>query len=613
MAANFGSDPWLDARLRNVPLPIGMLGRLSQLTNPPDDQLDAAVRDVPLPAGLAERLQTIPAEPRGVWPHLQTWLPERRVGLRELALAASLLLAVGIGTWMAAARFLGNADSVDPGNVQVAIGDPADSGPSHDEDASPNELAADSPAGQAGSADEDLLASPDHDEPLFPAIEFKPLPLPGPRLHRQRSQIFASDVASDHQPLLETVIAPADRGLAPPLVAGYDLLKHIKTGERSFAAPSADPKLASSLIPLRHDTSSYRLAQRYVSQGRLPPPEDVRIEDFLSAQSDHYPQADSKLVIRVEAGPAPLGEPGLRLLQVGVQAGRILDSARPATDLTIAVDTSASMRHGRRLEMVRSAIRRLAAELKPADRLTLIGFSDDAELLLDGLRIDGIGADGQSPDGRAPGPVDHAALERLLAAVDSLRPDDGTNVGAAIELASSAIRRTSAEPAPGGSWSCFRTDLRRWAPTPAARSARSCDRSRPKGSSSTPSTSAASAWFQGLWPNWPKPAEAMRFRHPTPMKSPPRFPMRWPARPKRSLAALRLRSRSIPRPCERIAWWAMPPRQSPDRPRSRPRSTCIPTRGGRACSSYGSSRAAETTSPLPNCRGMIPRARALEN
>ena len=71
MAANFGSDPWLDARLRNVPLPIGMLGRLSQLANPPDEQLDAAVRDVPLPDGLAERLQQIAEMPR--W---QSWLPE---------------------------------------------------------------------------------------------------------------------------------------------------------------------------------------------------------------------------------------------------------------------------------------------------------------------------------------------------------------------------------------------------------------------------------------------------------------------------------------------------------------------------------------------------------
>jgi Ca-activated chloride channel family protein len=264
------------------------------------------------------------------------------------------------------------------------------------------------------------------------------LPLPGPRARRPRNLLFATNGASDRLPSLESVSQPANRGLAPPLVASYDLLSHLKTGERSFASPSADPQLASSLIPLKHDTSSYRLAQRYVGQGHLPAPEDVRIEDFLAAQCDHFPPTENKLVIRVAAGPSPLGEPGLRLLEVGVQAGRIASAARSATDLTIAVDTSASMRHGRRLEMVRAAIRRLVAELTPADHVTLIGFSDDAELLADRLQVDGRRLPGDS--------ADRAATDRLLAAVDHLVPDNGTNVGAGIALAGDAILRAAAEP-----------------------------------------------------------------------------------------------------------------------------------------------------------------------
>ena len=113
---------------------------------------------------------------------------------------------------------------------------------------------------------------------------------------------------------------PADRGLPPPLLAGYDLLSHLKTGD--VRSPRRAPiQIGLDTHPAAARHSSYRLAQRYVSQGRLPPPEDVRIEDFLSAQYDHYPPSENKLVIRVEAGTAPLGEPGLRLLQVGVQAG----------------------------------------------------------------------------------------------------------------------------------------------------------------------------------------------------------------------------------------------------------------------------------------------------
>src|SRR5581483_3215761 len=50
MAANFGSDPWLDARLRNVPLPVGMLQRLSQIANPSEQPAAGAAADSTVPA-----------------------------------------------------------------------------------------------------------------------------------------------------------------------------------------------------------------------------------------------------------------------------------------------------------------------------------------------------------------------------------------------------------------------------------------------------------------------------------------------------------------------------------------------------------------------------------
>ncbi len=389
MAANFGSDPWLDARLRNVPLPVGMLARLSQVGSPSDEQLDAAVRDVPVPEGFCQRLLQITEQPQSRFDWTPAdWAPvvwtRQHVGWRELAIAASLLLVVGAGYIAIASRLSGDAARQD--DPLVATHDTSDAS-GDDQELSSGEMLVHSSSPSSDFPGDPGLDSPEGDS-LFPPIEFKPLPLPGPRARRPRNLLFASDPAIDRLPPLETVGQPANRGLAPPLVASYDLLSHLKNGERSFAAPSADPQLVSSLIPLGHDTSSYRLAQRYLSQGHLPSPEDVRIEDFLSGQNDHFPPAESKLVIRVAAGPSPLGEPGLRLLQVGVQAGRIQGAARGATDLTIAVDTSASMRHGRRLEMVRAAIRRLVSELTPTDRVTLVAFSDEAELLADHMHVD---------------------------------------------------------------------------------------------------------------------------------------------------------------------------------------------------------------------------------
>ncbi len=326
MSAHFGSDPWLDARLRNVPLPAGMLQRLSQIGNPTDEQLDAAICDVPLPPGLGERLCLIAQSPERRFGWLPVdWLPQsvdnagrsaaswtrEHLGWRELALAASLLLAVGVG-YLAIAPWLGRGlDANLPG--EIAAMPWAANGPGDEQSGEVEAFAVDSPSAAAG----DALPGSDEGNSLFPPIEFKPLPLPGPRLRRPRNLLFASDPAFDRLPALETASLAGDRGLAPPLVASYDLLAQLKSGERSFVSPGAEAQLAWTPIPLGHDTSSYRLVQRAIRAGHLPAPEDVRIEDFLNAQCDHYPPADSPLVIRVAAGPAPLGEPGLKLLQVG--------------------------------------------------------------------------------------------------------------------------------------------------------------------------------------------------------------------------------------------------------------------------------------------------------
>jgi Ca-activated chloride channel homolog len=433
MAANFGSDPWVDARLRNVPLPVGMLSRLSQIGNPSNDDVDAALREVPLPAGMLDRLQRIARTPR------------RRVAWRELSLAASVLLAVGVGYISLVASFLTSTYPPERREPQIASQATTAAGLSAEDLAAGDNIAL-GPADLAGSErnddweDADLSPAapyavaddPVADDAMLGMNDFRPLPLPGVRYPRPRNLPFAFHGEFDHLPDLEMISRPAQRGLRAPLGPGYDLLYQIKTGQRPFVSPAAHPALSSALIPLGQETTSFRLAQQYLAQGRWPAVEDIRIEDFLAALDDLYPPAESKLVIRTAAGPAPFGEPGLRLLEVGVQAGRIADPAREAVDLTIAVDTSASMRHGARLAIVRQAIRRLAGDLAASDRVTLIGFSDYAQLLLENVS--------------AGSGVDLATRDRWLAAIDALRPDNATNVGAGIELASTTIRRAGAEP-----------------------------------------------------------------------------------------------------------------------------------------------------------------------
>jgi Ca-activated chloride channel family protein len=62
----------------------------------------------------------------------------------------------------------------------------------------------------------------------------------------------------------------------------------------------------------------------------------------------------------------------------------------PALDLAIAVDVSGSMA-GDKLEAARRAAAEVAEAMRPADRLTLVAFASDAEVLLDARPMDAAG------------------------------------------------------------------------------------------------------------------------------------------------------------------------------------------------------------------------------
>jgi Ca-activated chloride channel family protein len=70
------------------------------------------------------------------------------------------------------------------------------------------------------------------------------------------------------------------------------------------------------------------------------------------------------------------------LLQVGVQSQHLAQPQRGPIHLVLAADTSAAMRWGGRLDMLRRALGGLARRLGPADRLSLIAFSDEARVLV---------------------------------------------------------------------------------------------------------------------------------------------------------------------------------------------------------------------------------------
>ena len=157
-------------------------------------------------------------------------------------------------------------------------------------------------------------------------------------------------------------------------------------------------------------------------------------------------------------------------------------------------------------------------ELKPADRVTLIGFSDDAELLVDDLRLEALGA-----DGRPAGEVDSLAAVEHFASRRRHQRRGGRRAGDQCHPAcpGRADASTSIGPTFGR---IGRSGPEHW------RSDRRpcCGRFR-KGRKVRRDRRQWRARFLGPWPNWPKPAVAAAGRLPIPTKSPRPFLIHSPA------------------------------------------------------------------------------------
>jgi Ca-activated chloride channel family protein len=171
---------------------------------------------------------------------------------------------------------------------------------------------------------------------------------------------------------------------------------------------------AFSTFAIDVDTASYAIARRYIVEGRRPPPEAVRTEEFVNAfDYDDAPPASGVFAIHVEAAPSPF-RPSLTLLKIGVKARRIgRDEGRAAT-LTLVVDTSGSMDTPDRLGRIRASLRKLVEHLDPADTVALVAFANQARLALE--------------------PTPAARRDEILAAIDGLTASGSTHLEGGLRL-----------------------------------------------------------------------------------------------------------------------------------------------------------------------------------
>jgi Ca-activated chloride channel family protein len=194
-------------------------------------------------------------------------------------------------------------------------------------------------------------------------------------------------------------------------------------GTNPWVDPARDNE---STFGLDVDTASYTRAARYVHDGIAPDPASIRVEEWVNAFAQGYrAPAEDAFAILADGGPTPFTDDDEVLLRVGLQARDVADRDRQRTSLTFVVDTSGSMEQDGRLEMVKDAMRILVRGLGEDDRVAIVTFGNQAQVVL--------------------GPTPATSDAAILDAIDGLHPGGSTNLEGGLRLGYELARRTLTE------------------------------------------------------------------------------------------------------------------------------------------------------------------------
>lgn len=132
------------------------------------------------------------------------------------------------------------------------------------------------------------------------------------------------------------------------------------------------------------DTASYAQVRRELTQGVMPVPGSVRVEEMINYFSYDYAQPDSldaPFKPNVALYPTPWNKQ-TKLLHIGIKGADIAAAARPRANLVFLIDTSGSMNGPDRLPLLQTAFRLLVQELDENDTVSIVTYAGNAGTVL---------------------------------------------------------------------------------------------------------------------------------------------------------------------------------------------------------------------------------------
>ena len=203
-----------------------------------------------------------------------------------------------------------------------------------------------------------------------PAAAVAPAPAPVP----------ASAPAVRMEMMAKPMLSHAQMPVLPPQVT--DTARYQAFADNPWKRVAQEPV---STFSIDVDTGSYANVRRFLNRGQLPPADAVRVEEMVNYFGYRYPlpaaDAPHPFGVGVQLAASPWGQ-GRGLMRVAIQGKDVAKTTLPPANLVFLVDVSGSMSPADRLPLVKSALRLLAQQLRPVDRVSMVTYASGVRVVL---------------------------------------------------------------------------------------------------------------------------------------------------------------------------------------------------------------------------------------
>lgn len=192
-----------------------------------------------------------------------------------------------------------------------------------------------------------------------------------------------------------TTAAPALESAGACSGCGADGTDHfLDYGDNPVVEAAEDPL---STFALDVDTASYVVARNHLEGGRLPPPEAIRVEEFVNYFDGGYRPVLDQLVVGIDAAPSPFAAPEQVLVRVGVRAPDALSDVVIPQTVVLVMDRSGSMGEWagpdaepiERMALAHRAVEFLVSGLPDRARVGVVAYDDNADIILEPTEVGG--------------------------------------------------------------------------------------------------------------------------------------------------------------------------------------------------------------------------------